>query len=137
MEAETKEKHIRVAIPVYDEKGLDDTIYEHFGRSPYFLLIDIVDGEITGFKTVRNEHLEAHEPGQLPELLATHGVRVLICHRVGRKAISFLNQLGIQVVTGASGKVRNAVEAFLSGALKPTSNIEYGKHSREHRHSGE
>ena len=38
---------LRVAVPSEAPGGLDSARSGHFGRSPYFTLVDIVDGEIT------------------------------------------------------------------------------------------
>ena len=45
---------IRLAIPVSDDRGLDSFIFEHFGRAPYFVIVDIRGNEILNIKSVKN-----------------------------------------------------------------------------------
>ncbi|HHE48097.1 MAG TPA: dinitrogenase iron-molybdenum cofactor biosynthesis protein, partial [Candidatus Acetothermia bacterium] len=42
---------------------------------------------------------------------------LVICSGLGRRAIDLLSQNGIEVVTGATGTVREAIEAWQSGRL--------------------
>ncbi len=109
---------IRVALPVHDHEGLDDHIFEHFGHAPAFLIIDILEGEIVSMKTVDNAYMDEHTPGSVPSFLAELGVNVLICRGVGRRALLFFDQLGIEVIRGASGKVRDVIEEYISGRLE-------------------
>jgi len=109
---------IRVALPVHDHKGLDDHIFEHFGHAPAFLIINVSEGKIIDLKTVDNAYMDGHAPGAVPSFLAELGVNVLICRGVGRRALLFFEQLGIEVVRGAGGRVRDVIEEYLSGRLK-------------------
>lgn len=50
---------------------------------------------------------------------------------MGRRAIAFFHQYGIEPVTGASGTVRYALEQYLGGALR---GAEPCAESRQHSH---
>ena len=71
--------------------------------------------------------------GALATLLATEEIDVLICGGIGGGAINALTQLGIQVVGGAEGSVREAAQAFLDGSLKARSDFR----CNHHHHGGE
>ena len=45
---------LRVAVPSEAPGGLDSARSGHFGRSPYFTVVDIVDGEIGPVDVVAN-----------------------------------------------------------------------------------
>ncbi len=47
-----------------------------------------------------------------------HGGSVVLAYGMGRKAIDYFNQLGIEVVTGAYGKIKDVVEAFIRQVLE-------------------
>ncbi len=110
---------MRIAFPVEDHRGLDDRIFEHFGHAPAFLLVD-VDGEgrVTGVSTLDNTFQGHHGPGMVPALLARAGVNVLICRGLGRRAMEYFRQLGIEVIGGASGRVGEVLNLYLSGLLE-------------------
>ena len=44
----------RIIIPVEDESGLEAHLAEHFGRAPYFALVDFENGKVTAVKTEAN-----------------------------------------------------------------------------------
>lgn len=56
---------------------------------------------------------------------------------MGGRAIQFFNQFGIETATGASGTVKQAVEAFLAGNLQGASSCaesEAHGHGDGHHH---
>jgi len=108
---------IRVAIPVQDKRGLEDEIFEHFGHAPYFLLVDVENNEITTIEIVENPYASQHGPGLVPQFLKEKDVNILICMGIGRRALDFFNRLGIEVITGAMGKVEEILNEYLKGSL--------------------
>lgn len=108
---------MRIAIPAKDDKGLESYVCEHFGRAKYFVFIDIRDRRIEDVETVRIP-FEEHNPGDLPNFIKEHGGEAVIAYGMGRRAMAYFQSLGIQVVTGAYGKIRDVVEAFINQALK-------------------
>ena len=98
---------MRLAIPVEEDRDVDSPICEHFGRAPYFAVVDVGEGGVS--VEVRKNPLVEHTAGALPELLKSWGVDRIIAARMGQKAQLFFNQFGIDVVLGASGTVRDAL----------------------------
>ncbi|MGB7115857.1 MAG: NifB/NifX family molybdenum-iron cluster-binding protein, partial [Anaerolineales bacterium] len=60
-------------------------------------------------------------------------VDVMLSGGMGRRAISFFDQYGIQLATGADGTVRTALENYFSGQL---SGAEPCRESVEHHEHG-
>jgi len=108
---------MRIAIPA-NGNSLDAYVYEHFGRAPYYIIIDVDNNEIKNVEVIQNPAIHEHAPGQIPSLLASKGVNILIARGVGPRAQMFFQQLGIQVITGAFGRIREVIDAFLRGELK-------------------
>ena len=69
------------------------------------------------------ENSGEHKPGVLPQSLHKQGVNVVIADGIGQNAIQLFNEMGIQVITGASGLIEEALKRFLDGALKDAGNI--------------
>jgi len=107
---------VRIAIPSDSGDGLDSYLAEHFGRAPYYVLVDIEDGRIADVKVEKNPAI-SHIPGVVPRYLKDRGVDVVIAMGMGPRAMDLFDRFGIKVVTGAQGKVRDIVEAYLSGRL--------------------
>ncbi len=101
---------MKLAIPVEEDRGIDSPICEHFGRAPYFALVELGEGGVS--VEVRKNPLVEHTAGALPELLKSWGVDRIIAARMGQKAQLFFSQFGIDVVLGASGTVREVFKRF-------------------------
>ncbi len=107
----------RVAVSADSDRGLESSVSPHFGRCPYYVLIDLEGREVRRVQAVRNPFYGQHQPGQVPAFIHEQGVDVMLTGGMGQRAIAFFQQYGIQPVTGAVGSVRNALEGYLGGAL--------------------
>jgi predicted Fe-Mo cluster-binding NifX family protein len=122
---------MRLAISAEDNNGLDSTVSHHFGRCPYFVLVDMDGEEIQEVRVVDNPHYAHHQPGMVPSFINDQGAEVMISGGMGRRAIAFFEQYGIQPATGASGTARMALESFLNGTLSAAAPC---RESIEHAH---
>ena len=109
-----EEGTMRICVPSAGPGGLDDFVGEHFGRVPTYTIYDTETGEVEIFPN-ESEHMGG--VGLPAEHLAQAGVDLVICSGLGRRAIDLFSQNGIEVVTGATGTVREAIEAWQSGRL--------------------
>lgn len=100
-------------------KELSSDIDPRFGRCSYFL---IVDTETMEFEVVSNTGVgAAHGAGiQAAQLVSSKGVMVVLTGNVGPNAYSALRVSSIEVITGVSGTVEEAVGRFKRGELKAT-----------------
>jgi len=124
----------RIAVSANENNGLDSTVSSHFGRCPYFVLVDLQDGEITTTSAVPNPYYSQHQPGQVPGFIHSQGVDVMLSSGMGGRAIAFFEQYGIQAATGASGTVRHALEQYAGHQLREA---EPCHESVEHGHGTE
>lgn len=111
---------IRLAVPSETPGGLDAARSGHFGRSPSFTLIDLVDGEIAAVDVVENA---PHRNGgcMSPVLtLGTNMVDAVIVAGIGHRPLLGCLQAGIRVFAGEDRPdVRSVVEAFVEMELSP------------------
>lgn len=124
---------MRVAIAADDNKGLDGMVSHHFGRCPYFLLVDIENGEIVGEKAVDNPYYAGHQPGMVPAFIQSQEADVMISGGMGQRAIVFFEEFGIATATGASGTARETLERYLAGDLQGAAPCR----DQEHQHQGD
>ncbi|PKM73546.1 MAG: dinitrogenase iron-molybdenum cofactor biosynthesis protein [Firmicutes bacterium HGW-Firmicutes-16] len=115
---------LRIAIA-----GEGKNVTEHFGHCEVFLVFDVEDGIIVKEESLPNP---GHKPGFLPNYLADRGVNVIISGGMGGGAVDIFNERNVEVIVGASGNAKVAVEKYLRGELKTTGSI-----CHEHQHHDE
>jgi len=107
--------------------NLDAQLDPRFGRCAYLV---IVDSETLQFEAVPN--LASGATGgagiQAAQTIANKGVKVLVTGNVGPNAFQALSAAGIDIITGASGTVKEAVEKFRKGELRKTDAPTVGDH---------
>jgi predicted Fe-Mo cluster-binding NifX family protein len=122
---------MRIAVSADTKNGLDSVVSPHFGRCPHFVLVDLDDQAVKQVREVDNPFYGHHQPGQVPGFIHSLGANVMLTGGMGRRAIMFFQQYGIEGVTGAYGSVRQSVESYLGGQLK---GAEPCKESQHHHH---
>ncbi len=118
---------MKIAIPVEENRGWDSPICEHFGHAPYFAFVDTDTDTV---EVVANPLME-HGPGDMPQWIASQNCHILVVRGIGSRAIQYFNQFGIQVYRGASGTVRDIVNAIKSGNI---ADIPYEVQEKFHKH---
>jgi predicted Fe-Mo cluster-binding NifX family protein len=106
----------------------DAEIDPRFGRCPYFV---IVDPDSMEFETIENSDGSAGSGAGIAaaQSIAAKGVDVLITGNCGPNAYQVFTASNIKVITGVSGKVREAVKDYVSGKLQATSQPNVTVHS--------
>jgi len=106
-------------------KTLDDQVDPRFGRCQYFIFVET---DTLAFEAVENPSAQFSGGAgiQSGQLMASQGVKAVLTGNVGPNAFQTLTAGGIKIYTGLSGKVREAVEKFKGGALKPIDNASVG-----------
>ncbi len=108
-----------IAFSSEENKGLESLMNHHFGRCPFYIFVKINEENVVeDVKGEANPFAEGHEPGLVPKYIADKGVNVMISGGMGPRAVDFFNRFGVTVVTGATGRVKDALNAYLSGVLK-------------------
>lgn len=108
---------MRIAISLQTNDGLESAVAGHFGRCPYFGLVDLEGNEVQAIEVVDNPYFSGHQPGQVPAFIKEQNADVMLSGGMGGRAIQFFQQYGIEAATGASGTVRTTLERYLGGEL--------------------
>lgn len=113
---------MKIAVATDDNRGLEAVLSQHFGRCPYYILVEVDDNEIGEVKALENPFYGSHgQPGEVPAFIKSTGAHVIIAGGMGPKAIGFFEQYGIQVVTGVSGMVQEVIQLYLDGQIQGAS----------------
>lgn len=95
---------------------LDDQVDPRFGRCANFVIVETDD---VSFEAVANSNAAAGGGAgiQSAQLVADKDVKVVLTGNCGPNAFRTLEAAGIEVVVGACGTVREAVEQHKAGKL--------------------
>ena len=107
----------RIALATEDNQGLTGQISQHFGRCPYYLIVEVEELEIVKTENVNNPYYNSHAPGMVPQFINEQGADVMIAGGMGPRAIDMFTSLGIEAVSGATGNVGNILQAYLRGDI--------------------
>lgn len=109
---------MRIAISADNNNGLDAVVSPHFGRCPFFAVVEVEGNGIKGVQSVQNPFYAQHQPGQVPAFIRSLNVDVMLTGGMGGRAVQIFQQYGIEPVTGAAGTARYALEQYLRGRLR-------------------
>lgn len=125
----------RMKIAFITDDG--EQISHHFGRAPYYLVIEVTDGTVVGREmrdkmghthfSAQDEHHE-HE-NQYGHGMESHGKHVsmaeaisdceaLICGGMGMGAYQSMQALGITPIVTEKSDIEELLQAYLDGSLK-------------------
>jgi predicted Fe-Mo cluster-binding NifX family protein len=109
---------MRIALTSSTNLGIDDQIFDHFGHTPYFTIVDIQNQLVKKTTIVANPFADKHQPGEVPGFLAGLDVNLVIAGGMGARAKDMFTAQNIQVISGASGLISTVIENFLNGTLQ-------------------
>jgi predicted Fe-Mo cluster-binding NifX family protein len=108
-------------------KVLNAQLDPRFGRCAYFL---VVNPDNMSFDALNNESaVQGGGAGiQAAQFLASQGVAAVITGNCGPNAVQTLSAAGIELFGGQTGTIREVVERFKKGNLRPTSEATVDSH---------
>ena len=118
---------MRIAISATGS-SLDAEVDPRFGRCQYFIL---VDPETMQFEAIENSSAMAAGGAGISagQMIADKGVQAVLTGNCGPNAYQVLSAAGIQVITGVSGRISDAIQAYKSGQFQATSQSNVAVHS--------
>jgi len=94
-----------------------DPVDPRFGRAPYFLMCDIETGQFTALDN-RDQAAAVQGAGvQAAQIVAGSGAQVVLTGHCGPKAFAVLSAAGLQVYSGITGSVQDALHSWYEGEL--------------------
>lgn len=93
----------------------DGNIYQHFGQTKTFKMVEVEDGKIVSEKLI---DADPRGHANLATQLVMEQVNVVICGSLGSRMLDLLQGADIEVCGNVTGSVDEAVQAYLNGTLK-------------------
>ena len=113
---------LRLAVPSDLPGGLDAARSGHFGRSPSFTIVDVVDDVVVNSFVVPQPAPRQGRPRPDAQVLTLgeNSVDVVIVAGIGRRPLLTCLQAGMRVFAGEDRPtVRSVVQAFVDAELVP------------------
>jgi len=98
---------------------LESDVDPRFGRCKYFI---VVDPDTKEYETLENSSAASAGGAGIAsgQTVVGKGVSAVLTGNCGPNAYQVLSSAGIQVITGVSGRVGEAIELYRSGAFRTT-----------------
>jgi predicted Fe-Mo cluster-binding NifX family protein len=114
-----KEENMKVGFAVQTDEGMGSKVYNHFGSSPAFIIVDTAGKDVV---TVNNRDLN-HVHGACNPVMALDGksVDAMVVGGIGAGAINKLNAMGIKVYAAAALTVKENLELLGQNKLEELS----------------
>ena len=105
---------MKLAITASGDR-LDSDVDPRFGRCKYFIF---VNPDTMDFEAVANAATAGGAGIAAGQTIVTYGAKAVLTGDCGPNAYQVLAAAGIEVYTGVSGKVKDAIKDYQAGKLK-------------------
>jgi len=99
-------------------KTLDSKVDPRFGRCQHFIFFDTDTGSFEAQENT-NAQFQGGAGIQSGQLVVSKGVKALLTGNVGPNAYQVLSAAGINILTGVSGTVKEAIDNYKKGKYQP------------------
>jgi predicted Fe-Mo cluster-binding NifX family protein len=122
---------VRIAIPVEDANGLNARLSQHFGRAPYFAVVELDEnGKVLNLQMVSNKSEHFGGMGKPPEILMSLRPNAVITYGMGPRALNMFQSANIAVLQTNKDFVKDVIEAHNRDELVE---LTEGCHHAKHR----
>ncbi|MEJ2067177.1 MAG: NifB/NifX family molybdenum-iron cluster-binding protein [Deltaproteobacteria bacterium] len=117
---------MKIAFASEDNQGLKGSLSAHFGRCPYYTIVDIEDNTASNVEVIDNPYFDSHVPGAVPQFIKEQNAQVMIAGGMGPRALEHFNHFGIEAITtGMQGNLEDILNAYLRGEISGATGCEH------------
>ncbi len=122
---------VKIVIPVEDESGLNARLSAHFGRAPYFTVINLEEnGNVLSQKTIPNLSEHFGGTGRPPDRILELQPNALITYGMGPRALGIFQNARVAVLRANADTVKGIIDAYNRDELVE---LTEGCHHARHR----
>ena len=109
----------RIVVPTIGQEGLNATLAEHFGRAPYFAVVDLNDnGDIVDVKTVPNVGEHAGGMGYTHDHILGLQPNAIVVYGMGPRGLNTFQSAGVAVLRANANTVGEVIAAYKDDKLQ-------------------
>ncbi len=108
----------KIVVPTENQEGINAVVAEHFGRAPYFTIVELDNGKIVNVSTVPNTSEHVGGEGSPFDVLVKLNPKAAIVNGMGPRGITNFNNAGVKVLRANAQVVNKIVEAYIAGQLE-------------------
>ncbi|UXM84433.1 NifB/NifX family molybdenum-iron cluster-binding protein [Methanococcus aeolicus] len=109
---------MKIAIPMESDK-----ICSHFGKSPYFLILNIDDNkEIENTQVIDNIPCDGQGHGKAVKILLNEKPDAILYINMGKNSMENLSKKGIELYKCETEDMDKSIKLFLEGKLEKIQN---------------
>lgn len=120
----------KVVVPAEDRNGLNARLSEHFGRAPYFIVVELnEDGSIANVQAVSNESEHFGGTGRPADRILQFNPNAVITYGMGPRALNIFQEARVAVLRANANTVKEVVDAYRQNMLEElTEGCHYARH---------
>ncbi len=121
----------RIVIPIVEERGMDAPLSQHFGRAPYFFVVDIDEkGDVVAQRAVPNTSEHFGGTGTPAERILELKPNAVITYGMGPRALNYFQGARVAVLRAEANTAGEAVSAYKDDVLEELT--EGCRHAQHH-----
>lgn len=120
----------KIVIPVEDKNGLEARLSDHFGRAPYFVIVELDEtGEVSSLKTISNYDEHFGGRGHAHDNILKEKPDILIVCGMGPRGLETMAEAGVMVLEAEGNTVKEVIAAYKENKLE---NLTKSCHQNHH-----
>ena len=120
----------KVVVPVSDKNGLNARIAEHFGRAPFYVVVELENGgKIKSIETLENKGEHFGGQGHMHEHILEQKPNAIITYGMGPRGLVCFQEAGVAVLKANADKVKDVIAAYNDDKLQE---LTEGCHNAHH-----
>lgn len=122
--------NVRLVVPSSEEKGLDSQLSQHFGRAPFYVVVDLDEkGSIISDSVIPNTSEHFGGVGVPPDRIIQLKPNALVTYGLGSKALAMFQAAGVAVLRTEANTVREVVSAYNNNEMQElTQGCQHAEH---------
>jgi predicted Fe-Mo cluster-binding NifX family protein len=109
----------RIVIPVISEDKIDTRLSEHFGRAPFFALVELDEEcQLTNLTMVPNDSEHFGGTGRPPDRILLLKPQGLITYGMGPRALTIFQNAKVPVLRANATTIKAVITAYCANELQ-------------------
>ncbi|MGQ9800742.1 MAG: NifB/NifX family molybdenum-iron cluster-binding protein [Candidatus Saccharicenans sp.] len=109
----------KIVVPVEDQNGLQARLSDHFGRAPYFVIMELDEtGEVSSLKTISNHDEHFGGRGHAHDNILREKPDVLAVYGMGPRGLDSMAAAGVTVLRAEGNTVQEVLSAYKNNKLE-------------------